>query len=208
LQPVENRPEWQMGNLSVKNILWVVFSVSAGYFGGAISGAILGTVLWALCTLFLGTFIYHSPNTILINTSLSIILGILLSLPAIAAIRKLFGHSCSYLNWGMISSAIGLVVMFTYGTNIISHPESYANYNQIILTPRGLVTDPNLKLETLSNYSELYFGSGTGQLVGSFLYALLGLVVSARETLLKKRAPEEKQEFEAYSKFFDSYSKK
>lgn len=196
-----------MENLSIKNILWVLLGIGAGFFGGAILGTLIGVIVWAVPALALGSFVYHFPNSLMINTLLSVLLSLLLILPIVAIVNKTTGSNLSCLRWGIAAIVIGLIVVLTYGTNIIAHPETYANYNHIVLNPRMTLTDPKGKLEKTSRNAELYFGGGTGQLIGSSLYALIGGLVVFRETIGKKRKVEDKQEFDRYSKFLNNYKK-
>ncbi len=191
-----------MENLSMKNILWIIGGAVAGFSIGLIIGAIFGSLFWMLIALISGEFVFYSAKTVIVNTLFSVLTGILLSALGILASRRLFGSSASYLIWGIVGSAIGLIVMFSYGTNIIFHPEIY---DYMLFLPTGNRIEPNLDPRIMS---QVYYGAGTGQLIGAYLGTIMGLWISYSETIGRKRKLEDKKEFDEYSNFFKDRLKK
>jgi len=199
-----------MKNLSPKTVLWIIFGFIAGYFAGQIVGGLLGAILWAFVGVFYGGFAYQATSTIIINTILSIAFGVLLSYLAWSFDKRLFGSKLSFLIWGLAGIIAGLIVMFTYGIDIISDPETYRNYNGLAPLSGEILHINRLyePLQSPSFLSTMRYGGGTGQLVGIYVGIFAGLLISVRETLGRKRTAEDKQEFDEYSKFFDEQLKK
>jgi hypothetical protein len=152
-------------NLSLKNLLWVVFSVVGGYFVGQIVGGLLGTIVWAFVGVVFGGLVYQATNTIIISTILSIAFGVLLAFLIWGFDKRLFGARTPFLIWGLAGAIAGLIVMFTYGINIISHPELYGNFNG--LNPlNGYIFDINRYYNPAPQPWRLpvmQYGGGTGK---------------------------------------------
>ncbi len=198
-----------MENPSLKSIFLVIGGAVAGYFIGSTIGVIMGVLFWMLVALVSGEFVFYSTSSVIANSFFSMLIGILLSVLGVISIRRLFGNNTSYFIWGTAGLTIGLVVMFSYGTNIIFHPEIYGEYNYITPFSRRDSLDQNL--ETLIPpriISQVYYGAGTGQLIGSYLGTLMGLWISFSETIIKKRKAEDKKEFGEYSDFLKERLKK
>lgn len=199
-----------MENISLKNILWILFGFIGGYFAGQIVGALLGTIVWAFIGLAFGGLVYQATSTIIINIICSIAFGVLLAFLIWSFDKRLFGARTPFLMWGLAGAIAGLIVMFTHGINIISHPELYGNFNG--LNPlNGHIFDINRYYNPLPqpwSIPIMRYGGGTGQLIGIYLGTLAGLFISIRETIGRKRKVEDKKEFGEYSDFFKKRLKK
>jgi hypothetical protein len=197
-----------MENLSLKNILLTILGGGIGYSLGIACGSLTGLALWMLITLISGEFVFNSLATVISHGFFTVVLGILLSLIVVVVARKLFGHHMSYLIWAGIASILGIFVLFTYGIKVIFHPESYMQYNYLAISGD---TDLTAFYETdlpPGYMSQLYYGAGTGQLVGSYLGAIAGLWVAFQNTIGRKRKKEDKKEFDEYSKFIKNQLEK
>lgn len=199
-----------MEKFSLKNIIWVIFGFICGYYAGQIAGGLLGTIVWAFVGVVFGGLVYQAASTVIISTILSIVFGVLLAFLIWSFDKRLFGARTPSILWGLAGAIAGLIVMFTYGINVISHPELYGNFNG--LNPLdGYIFDINRYYNPLPQpwrLPMLQYGGGTGQLIGIYLGILAGLFISIRETIAKKRKAEDKQEFDAYSNFFKEHLKK
>ena len=198
-----------MEKLSLKNILWIVFGVTCGYFAGQGMGTLLGTFVWIVIGVAFGGLVYYSTGTIVANTILSTTFGILFSLLAGALDRRFFGRRMSPAIWLGVGAALGAIVMFSYGINFITHPELYKGYQHLFPGSAGVAIPDSPELSpSFANMLRVAYGTGTGQLIGSYLGIFTGLLISIRETIGRKRKVEDKQEFDEYSNFFKERLKK
>lgn len=192
-----------MENLSVKNALVIVASVIGGFYMGQVVGAITGFILWSFIGLMLGGLLYYSNVTIAINTVLSTLFGIVLSLLIGSFDRMFFGSQMSLKVWAGIGTVVGLAIMFSYGTRIIADPEIYGQYEHLVPGAQpGEAIRTSEDSQSFRNLSQISYGNGTGAFIGLYLGSFAGLIISVRETLGRKRKPEDKKEFDEYSKFF------
>jgi hypothetical protein len=195
--------------LSVKNILWILFGVACGYFLGWGVGMLLGTIIWTFLGVAFGGLIYHSTNSILVNAVLSVTFGVLLSLLVGAFDKRLFGGKTSPAIWMSVGAVLGVIVMFSYGINFMTHPEDYRNYLHLFpgvqRMPIEIISEPSPSYDYMLHIA---YGIGTGRFIGLYLGLFAGMLISIRETLGRKRRAEDKQEFDEYSNFFKEHLKK
>jgi hypothetical protein len=197
-----------MENLSLRNISLTIIGGGIGFCIGIACGALLGFILWALIALISGEFVFYSRTTVISHAFFSVVLGILLSLGVVVIAKKLFGNKMSYLIWVAVGSMVAIFVMFNYGIKVIFHPEMYTHYNFIAISGDiDLSSFPATGLPP-GLMAQLYYGAGTGQLVGAYLGTIAGLWVAFCETLGRKRKQQDEKEFNEYSKFLANYLKK
>jgi hypothetical protein len=198
-----------MKNLSLKNILWIVFGVVCGYSSGVMIGTLLGTMTWTLIGILSGGFFDRSTTTIIIQAALSITFGILLSLLTGSMDRRFFGSRMPLAIWIGIGASISIAVMLGYGVNFITHPEHHAKYQFVFPGIGGMPKEVFEEPAVSHKYMLLTaYGVGTGQLIGSFLGVFAGLLISIRETIFRKQKSEDKKQFDEYSKFINERLKK
>jgi len=190
-------------------MLWIIFGVVCGYFLGWAIGMLLGTITWTLLGVTFGGLINHSTNSVIVNTLLSIMFGMLLALLIGAFDGKVFGGKTSLAIWMGVGMAVGLIVMFSYGINFITHPEHYDNYLSLFPGASRIAVESTLvQLPSFDYLLHTAFGLGTGRFIGVYLGLFAGLLISVRETLGRKRSTADKKEFDEYSKFFKEQLKK
>jgi len=198
-----------MENLSLKNILWILFGVACGCFLGWGMGMLLGTIVWTLMGVMFGGLVYHSTNSIVVNTILSITFGVLLSLLIGAFDRRLFGGKISTAVWISVGAILGAIVMFSYGINFFIHPEDYVYYQRLFPGSARMATELSLVISPSFDYMlHTAYGIGTGSFIGLYLGLFAGLLISIRETIGRNRSAEDKKEFDNYSNFFKERLKK
>jgi hypothetical protein len=198
-----------MENLSLKNIILTIIGGGIGYWTGAIFGTLLGFILWSVVALIFGELVFDSLLTVISHGFFSIVLGILLSLLVVAISRKLFGITIPHFSGAAVASMVGIFVLFTYGIKIIFHPGVYGQYNYMLgasaMVDLDSIIDTSLPPGTMA---QLYYGTGTGQLIGSYFGTIAGLWIAFRETIGRKRKREDKEEFNKYTKFLNEKLKK
>lgn len=198
-----------MENLSLKNIVLTILGGGIGYWIGAIFGALLGFILWSVVALIFGEFVFKSWTTVLSHGFFSLVLGGLLSMLLVVIARKLFGMKISQLTSAAVASMVGIFVLFTYGVKIIFNSEIYGQYNYMLgasaMVDLDAIIDTTLPPGTMA---QLYYGAGTGQILGSYFYTIAGLWIAFHETIGRKRKQEDKEEFNEYTKFLNEKLKK